>query len=206
MIRERQPPHYDPAKTEAMRHGQIMKQRAADAADLGYKPGTDEYKYYMSTGRPRVERQAAPEPTYEEDFAAEVRRRDALSKNSRTAKQIPDEPIDVTVRRNRAARAKGKAAEKEGAPIPEAPPPKPKRGLEAGLLEGMKGAGGALGGAPPPAAQADESDKQALAVLKTIDFDALPPEIQEQVTAADKAGMPKQELANWLLSLQPPTQ
>ena len=39
-IAERQPPHYDPAQTEQMRHAQLMKDRGADAENAGFKPGS----------------------------------------------------------------------------------------------------------------------------------------------------------------------
>jgi hypothetical protein len=203
-IRERQPRHYDPAESERMRHEQIMKNRAADAADRGYKPGTPEYDYYMAYGHPRTERAPKAEKTLDEYIEDENRRRTALAKDPRTRKQIPDEPAETTARRNMQNAQKAATEQKAGAPIPEPPSPKPKGRPGAA---GGAAIGGALGGKPPPspAATADESDMQAIAVLKNIDFDALPPEIQEQVKAADKAGMPKQELANWLLSLQPPT-
>jgi hypothetical protein len=53
-----------------------------------------------------------------------------------------------------------------------------------------------------PAAGASDADADA--ILASIDFDSLPPEVQKQVQTAAAAGMAKWPLANWLLSLQPP--
>jgi hypothetical protein len=204
-IIERQPPHYTPEETEARRHGQIRKNRAADAADLGYKPGTPEYDYYMSYGHPRVERQPAPEPTFEEDAEKERRRRDAMMRDPLLRDKIPDEPVEDTVRRNRAAREKGKAAEKAGEPIRPQPPPKPKS--KRGALAG-EAVGGALGGGsetPPPAPAAttgDTSDAAAWAALEAIEDNTLPPGAAEQLLAARKAGTPAWTMLNWARSLQ----
>jgi hypothetical protein len=226
LIRERQPPHYTPEETEARRHAQIMKDRDTDARARGYKPGTPEYDYYMSYGHPRVERQAAPERTYEEDFDAEVRRRTSLLGKAGQPKRLEDfpEPVDVTVRRNRAAREKGKAAEKSGAPIPEKPPPPaPKPGTEAyrrqqleeGVAAGLRGTAGLEGGGStttttpgtttttttqPPAA--DTSDAAAWAIFDAIDPSTLPPGAAEMLLAARKAGTPAWTMANWARSLQ----
>jgi hypothetical protein len=205
-ITERQPPHYDPAETERMRHEQIMKNRAADAAERGYKPGTSEYEYYMAYGHPRVERAPKAEKTLDEYIEDENRRRTALARDPRTKKEIPDEPVETTARRNMENARKAATEQKAGAPVP--PPPSPKPRGRPGAAGGAA-IGGALGGGsetPPPPPAAKTGDEQAIAVLKNIDFDALPPEIKQQVLDASAAGMPKQELANWLLSLQPPQQ
>jgi hypothetical protein len=249
-ILDRQPPHYTPEETERRRHDQIIADRQVDAKRLGLKEGTPEYNYHMAHGYPPQAPREKAEPTYEEDFAAEVRRRDALGRSPLTMDQVPSEPVEDTVRRTRAARAAGKAGEKAGTPVPPPAPTVGERdaaakaaaakaaadkaaadqaaaaqgpGLGTRLYRGLFGgpaAAGPQGGTPdtsttqtpttgatttsttqPPGG---DSDEQALAILRTIDFDSLPKETQAQVTAARDAGMPLWPLANWLVSLQPP--
>jgi hypothetical protein len=151
-ILDRQPPHYDPAQTYQMRHEAEQTQRGKEADQL-HLTG-DDRDYYMSYGHKPIARQAKAEPTYEEDYATEQRRRDALARNALTMDQVPNEPVDVTVRRNRAARAAGKGAEKAGAPLPDAPPPPPgpepgtaayQRQLETDALKGAPAAGTVIG-------------------------------------------------------------
>jgi hypothetical protein len=49
----------DPAAEYRARHNAIMEARKNEAQGYGYKPGTDEYNYFMSTGRPPLQRGTA---------------------------------------------------------------------------------------------------------------------------------------------------
>lgn len=226
LIEGRQPPHYDPAETERMRHEQIMRERRADALARGEKEGTPEFEYSMAYGHPRVERQPPAPTTLDQEIDRERRRRDAMAKDPVLKGQIPNEPVEVTARRNLANRQQAGEAEKSGAPVPPEPPPAiPEKGtpaydrwLKREALKGAPAAGAQIGDilagktaetptstttttTQPPGA--DTSDAAADAILGNIDFDSLPADVQQQVHDAAAAGMPKWSLANWLLSLQP---
>jgi hypothetical protein len=219
--RERQPPHYDPAESYRLRHEAERTARDKEAQDAGYKPGTPEYKYYMSYGHPPLERQPPPPTTLDQEIDKETRRRNNLLGKPGQPKRLEDfpEPVETTARRNLANRQKAAAAEKSGEPLPPPPPPKPKRGAAAGGLIGEM-LGGTPSETPPPTITpsstppmsttsttqppaAGSSDADADAILGSIDWESLPPDVQKQVQAAAAAGMPKWPLANWLLSLQP---
>jgi hypothetical protein len=204
--------HYlTPEQEYQQRQDAMMKDRAARAAERGLKKGTPEHGYFMDHGYEQPERAPKATTTLDDEIDRERRRRDALLRANQKD-QIPDEPPEVTARRNLKAREAAENAAKRGEAIPPPPPPKPKPGLEAGLVAGMTGAGEKLDQGTTPSSTttsttqpAPDSDAAADAILGSIDWESLPPEAQQQVKAAAAAGMPKWPLANWLLSLQAPS-
>jgi hypothetical protein len=211
-IRERQPPHYTPEEIQQRRHAEIMKERR-DEALKRYKEGTPEFQYFMDYGHPRLERQPPPPTTLDQEIDKETRRRTNLLGKPGQPKRLEDfpEPVETTARRNLANRQKAAAAEKSGEPLPPPPPPPQKRGAAAGGLVGAT-----LGGTPSETSPTTITPSSTPTTTTTsttqppsddvlgADFDSLPPEIQQQITAAAKAGMPDQEIANWLLYLRQP--
>jgi hypothetical protein len=212
MIRERQPKQYDPAESYRMRHEEEMKQRDAEARKRGYTEGSPEYKYYMSYGHDRPERAPKAEKTLDEYIDDENRRRTALAKDPRTRKEIPDEPVETTARRNMQNAQKAAAEQKSGAPVPPEAPPKPKpKGLPGAA--GGAAIGGMFGGETPttstPLSTTTSTTQPPNAVanpdeiLARFTMEDQPPEIQAQIQEAVTAGMKGWPLANWLISLQP---
>src|SRR4029453_19204381 len=121
--------HYlPPEETEARRPAPLMNDRAAAAKGAGVHEGAEDYHFFMATGRPPSAPREKAARTLDDYIADETRRRNALLKNPRTAKQVPDmEPVETTARRNMQNAQKAAAEQKSGAPVPEPPsPPKPK--------------------------------------------------------------------------------
>ena len=209
-IIDRQPEHYDPAQTWKMRHDAEQAQRAKEADRLGLKG--DERQFYLDFGHQRQARQPKADKTYEDYLAEENRKRNAMMKDPRLAKQVEKmEPAEITARRNMEAARQAAADAASGKPLPPPPPPPAKRGATGGA------AVGALFGASPtetPTTTTPEStttsttqppaasdDPEADAILAGFHMEDQPPEIRAQIQAAIDAKTPNRVLANWILSL-----
>jgi hypothetical protein len=224
LIRGRQPPYVSPAAGEQQRHEQMIADRKRDAANLGYKEGSPEWKQFVyGTGRvPTPSQVKDPLDPYIRDEM--IRRREGAKRPDWVE---PTESVVDVARRKLAEDQKGREAAARGEPPPAPPPPPgPKPGTEAyrrkeleeGLAAGLRGTRGVEGGAgttttstpgtttttttQPPAGG---DDAAAQAILDSIDVDSLSPEGQAQVPkllAALAQGMPKWQAANWALSIR----
>lgn len=213
LIQGRQPPHYDPAESEQLRHGAITQERDAEARRRNYQPGSPEYKQYMDFGHDLPPRAPKADKTLQ-DYIDEEGRRDAAASRQLGYKP-PTESVQDRARRRMDADAKAKADAAAGRPIEQpiqrgAPsvtvtptsPPGAKPPGKGGEGPPSTTAGPTAGAPPGP----DTSDAWADDILSKIQMEDLPPDVQQQVHAASAAGMPKGAIANWLLSLQPQAQ
>lgn len=208
--------HYlTPAQIEEQRHGQVMADRAKDAATLGLKEGTEEHTTFMATGRPPQKARERAARTIEDYIADENRRRNAMLKDPRQAKLIPNmESVETTARRNMAAAEKAGAAQKAGEELPPPPPPPKPKGLPGAA--GGAAIGGILGGETPTPTSTPSStttstteppadDAKAWEILNSIEIGKLSSDGQAEATqllAAVKQGMPIWQAAGWAQSLR----
>jgi len=200
-----------------------MTDRKADALARGYKEGTPEVDYFMSYGHPRTERQPPAPTTLDQEIDRERRRRDAMAKDPLMRDQIPNEPPEVTARRNLANREKAGAAQQANEPIPEAPPPPPKRtppqedvpvplstrirNWWSGTSEGTPSTTTTTTSPSTTSTTqpAPDSDAQAWEIINGIDIPSLSPEGQaaaQQLADAVAKGMPPWQAAHWAQSLR----